>query len=251
MSHAGEPRPDENAQFEHIQSMARQFIDSRKPVISVDAEKKELIGYFKNPAREHRGKNDPRKVLERDFPIKELGGISPYGLLNLNKDAGFVNLGADRDTEEFAVESISRWRECLGKKTFPKAGELLVACDSGGSDGSGLKLWKYRLFQFAKRAGLNIHVAHFPPGTWKWNKIEHRLFCFISKNRQGQPLIDVKTAINLIGSTTTKQRLKVICAQDDNFHQPAIKISDDDYKSIAIKTTPPFDQWNYIILGRG
>jgi transposase len=251
MLQVGKPHPDRNAQFEYIQSMAHKFINSRKPVISVDTKKKELIGNFKNPGQEYRRKKDPRKVLDHDFPIKELGKISPYGIFNLNNNTGFVNLGTSHDTAEFAVESISRWWECLGKKTFPKARELLITCDSGGSNGYRIKLWKYQLFQFAKRAGLNIYVVHFPPGTSKWNKIEHRLFCYISKNWQGQPLIDVKTAINLIGSTTTKQGLKVICVQDDNVYQLAKKISDADYKSIAIKRTPPFDKWNYIILGRG
>jgi transposase len=251
MLQVGKPHPDRNAQFSYIQSMAKQFIEFGKPVISVDTKKKELIGNFKNPGQEYRRKNDPRQVLDHDFQIKELGRISPYEIFNLNNNTGFVNLGTSHDTAELAVESISRWWECLGKKTFPKARELLIACDSDGSNGYRLKLWKYQLFQFAKRAGLNISVVHFPPGTSKWNKIEHRLFGYISKNWPGQQSIDVKIEINLIGSTTTKQGLKVICVQDDNFYQLAKQVSDVEYKSIVIKTTPPFDQWNYLILGRG
>jgi hypothetical protein len=162
-----------------------------------------MLGNFKNSGQEYRPNKEPRKVLDRDFPIKELGKIALYGVYNLNSNVGFVNVGTSRDTAEFAVESISRWWEVVGKHTFPNATKLLITCDCGGSNGYKVKLWKYQLQQFANRTGLEIHVSHFPPGTSKWNKVEHRLFCFISKNWQGKPLVDIDTAVNLISATTT------------------------------------------------
>jgi hypothetical protein len=177
----GKPHPDRNAQFEFINVKAKKFLDDGYPVISVDSKKKELIGNFKNNGSEYRKKGDPRKVFDHDFPIKELGKIAPYGIYNLNHNIGFVNLGTSHDTAEFAVESISRWWGCVGKNTFPKAKKLFITCDCGGSNGNRVKLWKYQLFQLARRTKLDIHISHFPPGTSKWNKVEHRLFCYISK----------------------------------------------------------------------
>jgi hypothetical protein len=249
MLQVGKPHPDRNAQFEFINTKAKQFIDADEPVISVDTKKKEAIGNFRNNGKAYRKKRDSRKVLDHDFPLPELGKLAPYGIYNLNHNTGFVNLGISHDTAEFAVESISRWWDCLGKNTFPKATKLLITCDCGGSNGYRLKLWKYQLFQLAKRIHLNIHISHLPQGTSKWNKIEHRLFCFISKNWEGKPLIDVKTAVNLIGSTTTKTGLKVICIQDNNVYELAQKVSDDEYNKIALVRIPPFEEWNYIIEG--
>jgi transposase len=201
MLQVGEPHPDRNVQFEFIDKKAKEFIEIGEPVISVDTKKKENIGNFKNPGQEYRQNNDPHKVLDHDFPIKELGKIAPYGVYNLNHNVGFVNVGTSRDTAEFAVESISRWWEAVEKHTFPNATKLMITCDCGGSNGYRTRLWKYQLSQLAKRIALEIHVCHFPPGTSKWNKVEHRLFCYISKNWQGKPLISVETAIKLIGST--------------------------------------------------
>ena len=216
MLQVGTPNPNRNEQFEYINNKVKQFIDAGDPVISVDTKKKENIGKFKNNGQEYRRKKDPRKVLDHDFPIPELGKVSPYGIYVINSNTGFVNLGTSHDTAEFAVESISRWWETIGKNTFPKSKRLMITCDCGGSNGCRLHLWKFQLAQFAQRTGLSIHISHFPPGTSKWNKVEHRLFCYITKNWQGQPLVDVQTAVNLIGSTTTSAGLKVICKADYN-----------------------------------
>jgi len=232
MLQTGKPHPDRNAQFEFINEKAKVFIETGEPVISVDTKKKENIGNFKNPGQEYRRNKDPRKVLDHDFPLKELGKIAPYGVYNLNHNIGFVNVGTSHDTAEFAVESISRWWNIIGKCTFPNTGRLLITCDCGGSNGNRRRLWKYQLSQLAKSIGIEIHVSHFPPGTSKWNKVEHRLFCYISKNWQGKPLIDIETAIELIGSTTTNTGLKVICQRDDNVYELAIAVSDEDFRHL-------------------
>jgi hypothetical protein len=247
MLQVGEPHPDRNAQFEHINKVASECIDSGMPVISVDTKKRENIGNLKNNGNEYRPNKDPRKVLDHDFPIKELGKISPYGVYNLNNNTGFVNVGTSHDTSEFAVESISRWWETVGKHTFPNATKLMITCDCGGSNGYRRRMWKYQLQEFANRTGLEVEVSHFPPGTSKWNKVEHRLFCYISKNWQGKPLIDVQTAIDLIGSTRTNTGLEVICVRDDTEYQLAKKVSDEDFESINIEKIKPFDSWNYRI----
>jgi hypothetical protein len=246
MLQLGEPHPDRNSQFEYISKKAKAFIGLGEPVISVDTKKKENIGNFKNPGQEYRLKKDPRKVLDHDFPIKELGKISPYGVYNLNHNTGFVNIGTSRDTAEFAVESISRWWETVGKHTFANASRLMVTCDCGGSNGYRTRLWKYQLCQLAERSGLEIHVSHFPPGTSKWNKIEHRLFCYISKNWQGKPLVDIETAIDLIGSTTTLAGLKVICQRDDTVYELAKSVSEEDFGTMNMLRIAPFGNWNYL-----
>ena len=248
MLQVGEPHPDRNAQFEHINKTAAQYLKTGDPVISVDTKKKENIGNFKNDGKEYRHKKDPRKVLDHDFPIEELGKISPYGVYNLNNNTGFVNIGTSHDTSEFAVESISRWWEVVGKHTFPNSRKIYINCDSGGSNGYRARMWKYQLQEFATRTGLEIEVSHFPRGTSKWNKVEHRLFCYISQNWKGKPLVDVQTAVDLIGSTKTTTGLKVICVRDDTEYKLARKVSDDDFDSILIRKIPPFESWNYIIL---
>jgi len=250
MLQVGEPHPDRNAQFEHINKTAAEYISLGVPVISVDTKKKENIGNFKNNGQEYRQTKDPRKVLDHDFPIKELGKIAPYGVYNLNNNTGFVNVGTSHDTSEFAVESISRWWETVGKHTFPGTSKIYINCDSGGSNGNRRRMWKYQLQQFADRTGLKIEVSHFPPGTSKWNKIEHRLFCYISKNWQGKPLVDVQTAVDLIGSTCTTTGLEVICVRDDTEYELAKKVSDLEFESINIIKITPFESWNYKILPR-
>jgi transposase len=250
MMQVGEPHPDRNAQFEHINKTASEYIAVGAPVISVDTKKRENIGNFKNNGQEYRKNKDPRKVLDHDFPIKELGKISPYGVYILNDNTGFVNVGVSHDTSEFAVESISRWWETVGKHTFPGQKTIYINCDCGGSNGYRRRMWKYHLQEFAERTGLVIEVSHFPPGTSKWNKVEHRLFCYISKNWQGKPLIDVQTAIDLIGSTRTSTGLDVICVRDDTEYQLAQKVSDEDFESINITNLPPFGSWNYKIISR-
>jgi hypothetical protein len=250
MQQIGEPHPDRNVQFEYINGTAAAFLKAGYPVISVDTKKKEKIGNFKNNGSEYRLKKQPREVFDHDFPIKELGKIAPYGIYNVNNNIGFVNVGTSHDTSEFAVESISRWWEALGKHTFPNAKTLYITCDCGGSNGNRVKMWKYQLQQFANRTQLEIQVSHFPPGTSKWNKVEHRLFCYISKNWQGKPLIDVQTVIDLIGSTRTTTGLKVICVRDDTDYELAKKVSDEDFATINLVKIEPFVFWNYRILPR-
>jgi hypothetical protein len=247
MLQVGEAHPDRNAQFEFINSKAKEFIEADEPVIPVDTKKKENIGNFKNSGTEYRRNKDPRKVLDHDFPIKELGKIAPYGIYCQNDNTGFVNVGTSHDTPDFAVESITRWWYCVGKYTFPKATKLLVTCDCGGSNGYRSKVWKFRLAQFAIQTGLEMHVSHFPPGTSKWNKVEHRLFCYISKKWQGKPLLDVESAISLIGSTATSTGLKVICQRDDTVYKTAQSVSEEEYKSIPLTSLVPFENWNYIL----
>jgi hypothetical protein len=248
MLQVGKPHPDRNEQFEFINEMAKLFIFNGEPVISIDTKKKENIGNFKNNGQEYRKNKDPRKVLDHDFPIKELGKVAPYGVYVLNDNTAFVNLGISNDTSEFAVESISRWWEVLGRNTFPETDKLYINCDCGGSNGYRTRLWKYQLQEFSNRTGLEIYVSHFPPGTSKWNKIEHRLFCYISKNWAGKPLIDVETVVNLIANTTTKTGLSVICQLDDNIYPLAQKVSDEDYNAINIRKISPFVEWNYIVF---
>jgi len=250
MLQIGEPHPDRNEQFEHINTTASEYIKQGIPVISVDTKKKEKIGNFKNEGQEYRQNKDPRKVLDHDFPIKELGKIAPYGVYNLNNNTGFVNVGTNHDTSEFAVESISRWWETVGKHTYPGSKTIYITCDSGGSNSCTARMWKYQLQELADRTGLEIEVSHFPRGTSKWNKVEHRLFCFISKNWQGKPLVDVQTAIDLIGSTRTTTGLEVICVRDDTEYQLARKVSDKDFNSITIVKILPFGTWNYKIVPR-
>ena len=248
MLQKGEPHPDRNAQFEYINAVAAEYLKTGEPVISVDTKKKENIGNFKNNGGEYRPSKNPRKVLDHDFPIKELGKIAPYGVYNVNNNVGFVNVGTSHDTSEFAVESIARWWEAIGKHTFPNATKLYITADCGGGNGNRARMWKYQLQQFADHTGLEIHVSHYPPGTSKWNKVEHRLFCYISKNWQGKPLIDIQTAIDLIGGTKTTTGLSVICVRDDTEYELKRKVSDEDYESIILIDIPKFSMWNYRIL---
>jgi hypothetical protein len=248
MLQVGDPHPDRNAQFEYLNETAAAFLKAGEPVISVDTKKKEKIGNFKNDGREYRPKKQARKVLDHDFPIEELGKIAPYGVYNLNNNIGFVNVGTSHDTSEFAVESISRWWETLGKHTFPRAKTLYITCDSGGSNGTRVSMWKYQLQQFANRTRLKIQVSHFPTGTSKWNKVEHRLFCYITKTWQGKPLVDVQTAVDLIGSTQTTTGLRVICVRDDAEYELAKKVPKKDFAAMNLVKIAPFESWNYRIL---
>jgi hypothetical protein len=247
MLQVGKPHPDRNEQFEYINTVARLFIDSGEPVISVDTKKKENIGNFKNNGQEYRQKGEPRQSLDHDFLIKELGKLSPYGVYCPNNNTALVNAGTDHDTAEFAVESISRWWEIIGKNTFPNASRLYITCDGGGSNGSRIRMWKYQLQQLADRIGIDIYVSHFPPGTSKWNKVEHRLFCYISKNWQGKPLIDINTAIKLISSTTTKTGLKVICQADYAKYELKRTVTDEKYAEIKLIRLGDHGEWNYRI----
>ena len=247
MEQLGVPSPDRNEQFEFIDKTAHMYIEKGDPVISVDTKKKENIGNFKNAGAEYRKEKDPRKVLDHDFPIPELGKVAPYGVYVLNDNTGFINLGTSHDTSEFAVSSIAYWWEAVGKTNFPDAGRIYITCDGGGSNGSRSRNWKYELQQFSNNTGLEILVSHYPPGTSKWNKIEHRMFCYISKNWQGQPLVDIETVISLISNTTTKKGLTISCRLDEKIYETGRKISDDDPSSLNITPCDTLGKWNYII----
>ena len=249
MLQVGSAHPKRNEQFEYIDATSKAYIAEGVPVISIDCKKKENLGNFKNNGAEYRLKKDPRKVLDHDFLIKELGSVAPYGIYDIDKNTGFVNLGTSHDTAAFAVNSILQWWLHIGKETYPNAKRLYITCDGGGSNGSRIHLWKAQIAQLAEKTGLEIHISHFPPGTSKWNKIEHRLFCFISRNWAGQPLINIETVIDLIGSTTTQQGLTVKCVLDKNEYPTGIKVSDEDYNSINIERVGPMPDWNYIIRG--
>ena len=248
MEQIGDQHPDRNSQFEFINQKAKDFIEKGLPVISVDTKKKELIGNFKNNGAEYRPKKNPRKVLDHDFPL-EGGRVSPYGVYVVNNNTVYVNLGTSCDTGSFAVESIRRWWNIIGKASFPKADKLYVNCDGGGSNGSRVRLWKYALALLAQETGLEIHISHFPPGTSKWNKVEHRLFCYISRNWQGKPLIDIETTVNLIKSTKTESGLQVLCDVDENEYRNGIKIDDEVFEKISLIRDSSNPSWNYSITG--
>lgn len=247
MKQLGSQHPDRDAQFRFINDTAEEFLNNGEPVISVDTKKKENIGNFKNNGSEYRPKKNPRQVLDHDFPLPELGKVAPYGVYILNNNTGFINLGISHDTPEFAGESVFQWWQCVGKNTFPDATRLYITCDGGGSNGSRVWLWKHYLQELSNATGLEIHVSHFPPGTSKWNKIEHRLFCYISQNWQGIPLIDIETTVNLIGSTTTEKGLTVVCRLDENHYEIGKKITEEQKDSLNIIFNGPNEKWNYII----
>jgi len=250
MLQIGESHPDRNAQFEHINKTAKCFMEEGQPVISVDTKKKELIGNYANEGKEYRPVKDPRLTYDHDFPGDKLIKVAPYGVYVLNDNTAFVNLGTSHDTSEFAVESIARWWETVGKNTFADAKKLMINCDCGGSNGYRTRLWKAQLQEFADRTNLEIWVSHFPPGTSKWNKVEHRLFCYISANWKATPLIDIQAVVQLISNTTTAKGLRVICQRDDNIYPLKQKVSDDDFQKINIRKIPPHGEWNYIISPR-
>jgi len=248
MLQVNEPHPDRDEQFKLINAKASLFLSEGEPVISIDAKKKENIGNFKNNGTSYQKKGEPVKVLDHDFPIKELGKVTPYGVYDIGNNVGFVNLGISKDTAEFAVESISRWWLTVGANTYPHASKIHINCDGGGSNGSSNRMFKLQLQEFSNQSGLEVHVTHFPPGTSKWNKVEHRLFCYISSHWRGQPLVDVKTVIDLIGSTTTTTGLKVKCVKDETIYEIGKKVSDDDFSKLNIKRDDNFPAWNYVIL---
>ena len=245
MLQVGKEHPDRDRQFRHINETAIEFLDKGLPVISVDTKKKELLGGFSNPGREYRKVGDPRKTLDHDFELKELGKVVPYGVYVVNNNTGFVNLGTNNDTAEFASESILQWWLHIGSETFPDADKIYITCDGGGSNSSRTWLWKANLQKLADETGLEIHVSHFPPGTSKWNKVEHRLFCYISKNWEGKPLYDIETVVNLIGSTTTTG-LTVKCVVDDKVYEKGLKVSDEEKAKVNITFVDDMS-WNYII----
>lgn len=249
MEQIGEPHPDRDAQFRNIDLTVRHYLREGNPVISVDCKKKELLDNFKNNGRGYRRKGDARRVLDHDFPLKELGKVVPYGVYVLNDNTGFVNLTTCSDTSEFAVESIRAWWLQIGKVNFPNAKKILIACDGGGSNGCRVRLWKEQLAQLAQETGIEFTVCHFPPGTSKWNKVEHRLFCYISKNWEGKPLLDIPTVVSYIGNTTTKSGPKVDCRVDPREYRKGLRVSDEQMANLDIEPIGEFGKWNYIVRG--
>jgi hypothetical protein len=244
----GAGHPDRNAQFEHINQKVVTFQRRGQPVVSVDTKKKELVGDFKNNGREWHAEGKPEKVRTHDFPDKELGKAIPYGVYDLSRNAGWVSVGIDHDTAEFATETLRRWWVEMGKSTYPKAEELLVTADGGGSNGSRSRLWKVTLQAMADATGLRIVVCHFPPGTSKWNKIEHRMFCHISRNWRGRPLSSRAVIVQLIGSTTTRAGLHINAALDTQKYPKGIQVSDEELATVNIKNDTFHGNWNYTIL---
>ena len=239
--------PDRNAQFEYIYESIKKFNRSGHPVISVDTKKKELIGDFSNVGKEYRKKGSPVETRMHDFPDKQLGKAIPYGVYDIESNEGWVNIGINHDTAQFAVNSIRRWWQEMGQHRFPRATRLLITADAGGSNGWRTRLWKVALQELANEIDLNLTVNHFPPGTSKWNKIEHRLFSFITQNWRGKPLYDLQTVVNLISSTTTKAGLIVKSAIDDNYYEKGIKVSDKELEQVKLKRHEFHGEWNYTI----
>ena len=246
----GSKHPDRNAQFEHINTKVVAAQAAGQPVISVDTKKKELVGNYKNGGSDYRPKGDPQRVNVHDFVDKELGKAVPYGIYDVAANAGFVSLGITSDTAEFAVEAIRSWLGRMGRQRYPKAQELTITADCGGSNGARVRLWKVELQKLADETGLVLHVHHYPPGTSKWNKIEHRMFCHITQNWRGRPLTDRLAIVELIGATTTKAGLKVECALDTRTYEKGIKISDAEMELLNIEGDDFHPEWNYNIKPR-
>ena len=239
--------PDRDQQFNYINEQATAFQNQKQPVISVDTKKKELVGEFKNAGQEWQRQSDPVKVQGHDFTDQKLGKENPYGVYDQNANVGWVSVGTDHDTSEFAVESIRRWWNNMGRARYPEATELLITADGGGSNGYRVRLWKVALQRFANETGLRISVCHFPPGTSKWNKIEHRMFSYISMNWRGQPLISHEVIVNLIGSTTTQSGLTISAELDVNIYPKGIRVSDDELEMVNLTKAAFHGEWNYII----
>lgn len=243
----GAKNPDRDAQFKYINEQVAVFLHGEQPVISVDTKKKELVGEFKNAGQEWRPHGNPELVNGHDFPDPELGKVSPYGVYDQGANVGWVSVGTDHDTAEFAVESIHRWWDKMGRSRYPDATRLLITADCGGSNGYRVRLWKVALQRLANKTGLCISVCHFPPGTSKWNKIEHRMFSYISMNWRGRPLISHETIVNLIGSTTTRTGLTINAELDVNLYEKGIHVSDEELEKVNLTKAPFHGEWNYSI----
>ena len=246
----GSKHPDRNAQFEYINAKVLAAQAQLQPVISVDTKKKELIGNFKNGGSDLRPKGDPRRVNVHDFMDKELGKVAPYGVYDVTANTGFVSVGITSDTAEFAVQSIRTWLERMGRPRYPKARALTITADCGGSNGARVRLWKVELQKLADETGLALHVHHYPPGTSKWNKIEHRMFCHIQQNWRGRPLTDRLAVVELIGATTTKTGLKIDCAVDTRTYEKGIKVSNAELAAVKLVGDDFHPEWNYTISPR-
>ncbi len=243
----GVGHPDRNAQFEYLNRQVQSFLRRGEPAISVDTKKKELIGDFENAGREWRPKGRPEEVRVHDFQDQALGKVIPYGVYDLHNNQGWVSVGIDHDTAQFAANSIRRWWRQMGQRRFPHARELLITADGGGSNGSRSRLWKVALQELANALGLKLVVCHFPPGTSKWNKIEHRLFSFITQNWRGRPLVSREAVVNLIASTTTRSGLTVKAALDTHRYATAIKVTDKELEALSLQPHRFHGEWNYTI----
>lgn len=243
----GADHPDRDAQFRHISARVRKCLAQGIPVISVDTKKKELVGNYHNAGQQWLPKQQPRKVQGHDFPKPEVPRAYPYGIYDVGRNAGFVNVGTDHDTGAFAVASIRGWWRGEGRRLYPRAERILITADGGGSNGSRLRLWKLELQRFADETGLSLCVCHFPPGTSKWNKVEHRLFSFISSNWRGEPLRDYETVVKLIARTTTAKGLQVTCRLDRRKYPTGRKVSDEEMKRVHIERNQFHGEWNYVI----
>jgi hypothetical protein len=243
----GTSHPDRDAQFAHINTVVQAAMAAGEPAISVDTKKKELVGDFKNSGRELRPKGRPEPVRVHDFELPGLGKVAPYGVYDLAANAGWVSVGVDADTAAFAVESIRRWWQQLGQARYPEARRLVITADCGGSNGVRVRLWKRELQRFVNETGLAVTVAHLPPGTSKWNRIEHRLFAYISQNWRGKPLVSHQVIVQLIGATTTQTGLTVRCELDANRYPKGIKVTDAEMAALAIERDRFHGEWNYTI----
>src|SRR3954454_15743953 len=246
----GKRSPDRDAQFRYISEVSGRYLAAGWPVISVDTKKKELVGDFKNAGREWRPKGQPEEVRVHDFPDPRVGKAIPYGVYDLAANLGWVSVGVDHDTAEFAVATLRRWWEQLGSGMYPGAKRLLVTADGGGSNGSRCRLWKLKLQEFADETGLRITVCHFPPGTSKWNKIEHRMFCHITQNWRGRPLVSREVVVNRIGHPTTQTGLAIRSELDEGSYPTGRKVSDEQMEGLSIKRDKFHGEWNYSILPR-
>ncbi len=244
----GSRHPDRNAQFEHINAMVKAQQRKGQPVISVDTKKKELVGDFRNGGKEWRPAGMPVKVRVHDFIIPEKGKAIPYGVYDLTRNAGWVSVGIDHDTACFAVSAIRRWWQKMGRPVYPRARSLLITADAGGSNSASSRLWKWELQRFANRTGLTIRVCHFPPGTSKWNKIEHRLFSFITQNWRGRPLTSLAVIVSLISATKTQEGLRVRAELDRKKYPEGRKITDEEMARINLRPGRFHGEWNYAIL---
>lgn len=248
MKQVGQGSPDRDGQFKHINDTVTAYTSQGNPVISVDCKKKENIGNFKNNGAEYAPKKHPVQVLDHDFPLPENGKAVPYGIYDIIHNEGYVNVGISKDTAEFAVQSIRNWWRLMGAENFPKATALYITADGGGSNGTRCRLWKTQLQSLANEINNPIEVSHFPPGTSKWNRIEHRLFSQISKNWRGRPLETIAIVISLISSTTTNTGLKVKCSIDTNQYQTGIQVDDDELAKVNIEKNDFHGEWNYTIM---
>lgn len=246
----GSNHPDRNAQFEYINERINAFQAAGQPTISVDTKKKELVGDFKNGGRELRPKGDPEPVRVHDFAIPGLGKVAPYGVYDIAANTGWINLGITHDTAAFAVESIRRWWRELGEPRYPQAKQLLITADCGGSNGARVRLWKAELQRFADQTGLAVTVAHLPPGTSKWNRIEHRLFAFITQNWRGKPLLTHDVIVQLISATKTRKGLTVQCRIDCTAYDKGVKVSDAEMAELKITPAEFHGEWNYTFTPR-